>query len=238
MAKKTQAQKDLEKANEMLSSLGSSFIYSDKRKLGEAYKKAYNDYLNWINNSSKNGLNAYKNDVDSLFSQIINQKKFSYDPQEDKLFQLYKAQYMNEGGRAMKNQMGVASALAGGYNSSVAQTSAQTAYQSYLSALSEKAAETYQNALDMYKYNRQNLFDRYNVARDMNNAGNDAFYKQAEIKAQRMNNAYSTYNDDRSFQYNKYTADRNFYQNQGKSAQDQINWLKEYKLKNKLYKGG
>ncbi|MBQ9531148.1 MAG: hypothetical protein IJR70_03640 [Eubacterium sp.] len=234
---KTSSEKQLAKANKKLKKLG-GFKYKDSNGLYSDYSQAYKDYANWLNNPKKYGYGTYSNDVDSLFKEVMNQKKFSYDPKEDKLFQIYKQQYMNQGNRAMQNQLGAAAAFSGGYNSSAAQTSAQNAYQNYLNALSDKAAETYQNALNMYRYNQQNMFDKYNAARDMNNAANEAYWKQAEARAQRMNSTYSAYNDDRNYQYNKFSTDRNFYQTQGKNALDQINWLKEYKLKKKQYKGG
>ena len=234
---KTSSEKKLEKANKKLKELN-KFKYDDSQGLSSAYSLAYNDYSNWLKNASKNGYGKYSGDVESLYGDVMNQKKFSYDPVKDKLFQLYKQQYTNQGSRAMQNQLGAAAAFSGGYNSSAALTSSQNAYQNYLTALSEKAAETYQNALNMYKYNQQNLFDKYNAARDMNNTANEAFWKQADARAQRMNSAYSAYNDDKNYQYNKYSSDRDFYQSQGKNALDQINWLKEYKLKKKQYKGG
>ena len=234
---KSSTQKKLDKANSKLKKL-EKFKYNDGKGLSSAYSAAYKDYLNTLNNPTEYGYGKYSSDVEALFDEVMNQKKFSYDPKDDKLFQLYKQQYTNQGNRAMRNQLGAAAALSGGYNSSVAQTSSQNAYQNYLNALSEKAAETYQNALNMYKYNQQNTLDKYNAARDMNNASNEAYWKQADAKAQKMNSAYNAYNDDRNYQYNNFSSDRSFYQTQAKNAVDQLNWLKEYKLKKKLYKGG
>ena len=235
--KKTAAEKQLATANSKIKALG-GFSYSDKAGLKSAYDSAYSDYNGWVNNPTAHGFNAYITDVNELYDQVQN---YTYDPQKDGLFQMYKNQYQAQGTRAMQNQMGVAAALSGGYNSSVAQTSAQQQYQDIMSGLNDKAAETYQ-------LNRQNLIDRYNTARDMNNAGNDAYWKQVDVRANRMNNAYSAYNDDRTFQYNKYNNDRTYWQTQGQNAQTQINWQKEYdqtnawnkknyNLQKKQYKG-
>jgi len=231
------AQEKLNTANKNLNNLG-TFKYSDSTGLQSAYNGAYKDYNDWIENPNKYGYNKYQSDVDKLFNQVMSQEKFSYDPQQDKLFQMYKQQYQAQGQRAMQNQMGVAAARSGGYNSSAAQSAAQSTYQGYMDALSEKAAETYQNSLDMYKYNQQQLLNRYNTARDMNNAGNEAYWKQADAKAQKMNNTYSVFNDDRSYQWNKYSDNRNFLQTQVKNAQDQVNWQKEYELQKRQVNGG
>ena len=235
--KKTAAEKQLATANSRIKKLG-SFPYSDKAGLKSTYNSAYRDYTGWVNNPTAHGFNTYITDVKKLYNQVQN---YTYDPQKDGLFQMYKNQYQAQGTRAMQNQMGVAAALSGGYNSSVAQTSAQQQYKDIMSGLNDKAAETYQ-------LNRQNLIDRYNTARDMNNAGNDDYWKQVDVRANRMNNAYSAYNDDRTFQYNKYNNDRTYWQTQGQNAQTQINWQKEYdqtnawnkknyNLQKKQYKG-
>ena len=234
---KTALQKEYNKANTKLKGLN-SFKYNDSADLKALYNSAFSDYNSFINNPQKNGYNAYISDVNELFDRVMNQESFSYDPKTDRLFQMYKQQYQSRGQSAMQNAMGVAAAASGGYNSSAAQTSAQSVYQTYMDELSDRAAETYQNALDMYKYNQQNLLDKYNAAREMNNSSNDAFFKQADMKAQTLNNAFNAYNDDRSFQYNQFSDDRSFYQNQSKNALEQLNWLNEYNLQKKLYKGG
>lgn len=222
---KSAAEKNLDTAKDKLSALGS---FSYKGNLDKQYNADYNEYNAFYNNPEQNGYNAYITDVNELFEQIMNQKEFSYDPQKDKLFQMYKKQYNAQGNRAMQNQMGIASANSGGYNSSVAQTSAQGTFQSYMDELSEKASQTYQNALDMYKYDQQNLLNRYNTARDMNNAGNEAYWKQLDAKKQKMDTSYNAWQDDKTFQYNQYSDDRGYWQAQGQNAQNQINWQKDY----------
>ncbi|MCM1286512.1 MAG: hypothetical protein NC213_09915 [Acetobacter sp.] len=222
---KSAAEKNLATANSKLNALGS---LKYKGNLDKQYNTDYNDYNNFYNNPEKYGYNAYITDVNELFDQVMNQKEFSYDPQKDKLFQMHKKQYNAQGNKAMQNQMGVAAVNSGGYNSSVAQTSAQSAFQGYMDALSEKASETYQNALDMYKYDQQNLLNRYNTARDMNNAGNEAYWKQLDSKQQKSDTSYNAWMDDKNFQYNQYSDNRNYWQTQGQNAQSQINWQKDY----------
>lgn len=239
------AKANLITAQNELNKLG-DFTYTGN--LDAEYNSAYSDYNDFYNNPQANGYNAYINDVNSLFDQVMNQQKFSYDPQKDALFQMYKKQYEAQGNRAMQNQMGVATANSGGYNSSVAQTSAQNIFQGYMDQLSEKASQTYQNALDMYKYKQQNLLDRYNIAKNMNDSGNDAYWKQLDAKQQKANNAYTAWQNDKTFQYNQYSDNRNYWQQESQKAQNQINWQaeydqaekwndKNYKLNKKLYKG-
>ena len=235
-AKKSLEQKQLEKANKKLKEL-EKFSFNDKKGLKKLYKDAFNEYSKWVTNPEEYGYNAYYADVDNLFNKLMEEKKFTYDPSSDPLFQTYKDLYHNMGMRAMQNTLGAASALSGGYNSSAAQTSSQMAYKSYLDALGEKAGETYNSALDKYRFNQQDLLNRFSAARDMNNSGNEAYRLGTDIRNQQMNSAYNAFNDERDFQYGSFANDRNFYQNQGKNALNQINWQKEYALQKKLYKG-
>lgn len=222
--KKTAAQKQKETAQAKLKS--TKFSYD--KSLENNYKSAYDDYINFYNNPEANGFNAYINDVTDLYDQVMNQEKFSYDPQKDQLFQMYKKQYQAQGNRAMQNQMGAAAANSGGYNSSAAQTSAQNTFQTYMNDLSQKASETYKNSLDMYKYNQQNLLDRYNIARDMNNSGNDAYWKQLDAKNQMQSNAYNLFQDDKTFKYNQFVNDRDYWTGRIDAAQGQINFDNDY----------
>lgn len=234
--------------NNALNQLGKYGSFSYNSIFDDKYNNAKNSYDDIINNPSKYGYNSHITDVNDLFEQIMNQEKFSYDTKKDALFQMYKKQYEAQGKRSMQNQMGVAAAMSGGYNSSVAQTSAQKQFQNSMDELSKKAAETYQNSLDMYKYKQQNLLNRYNTARDMNNAGNEAYWKQVDVATNNMNNAYNAWQDDRNFQYNSWNDGRTYWAGRADAAQGQVNWEKEYnqtenwnkknyELQKKIYKG-
>ena len=222
-----------------------TFKYNDSGKLYSGYNTANDEFKSLYGNARANGLDAYKTggiyadvaNVDDLFDQVMNQEQFSYDPQTDALFQMYKKQYQQQGQRAMKNAMGVGAAMSGGYNSSAAQTASQTAYTGYMDALNEKASETYQNALDMYKYNSQQLLDRYNLVREANAAGNKAYYQKLGAASDNLNHAYNAWSSDREFQYGKYNDDRQYYLDRMKNAQQNEQWQKTYKLQKKGYTG-
>lgn len=211
--------------------------------LESRWKEADNAYNSWLARESEL-TDPYLSDVNKLFDSIMNQKEFSYDPAQDQLFQMYKQQYNQQGTRAMQNAMGVGVARSGGYNSSAAQTAAQTTYGSYLNALNDKVADTYQNALDMWKYNQQNTINRFNMARDMNESANNRYYTQAGLLSQKANNLWGMYNNDRQFNWQKESDNRlfNFQKEQADIANTQ--WKKqfelsqkEYQLNKKLYKG-
>lgn len=227
----------LNTANKAVANYGKGYAY--KGAAQTKYNQANTAYENFIKNGGdgKFKLDKYITQVNDLFKDIMDYGDFSYDPQKDQLFQMYKQQYKAQGNKAMNNLMGVGAAYSGGYNSSAAQTAAQSTYQGYMDDLSNKAADTYQNALNMWKYKQQNLIDKYNITRDMNNDSNNAYWKQAETLQNMRNNAYNVFQDDRSYGASRWDANATYWQKRADSLQNQINWQADYALSKKKYKG-
>ena len=93
----------------------------------------------------------YSGAIASLYEQIMNRPKFSYDVNKDPLFQQYKNQYVTQGQRAMQDVMGQAAALTGGYGNSWGSTAGYQAYQAYLQQLNSAIPELEQRAFDRYQ---------------------------------------------------------------------------------------
>ena len=88
--------------------------------------------------------------INDMLGQYMNRDKFSYDVNEDALFQQLKDQYAMMGQQAMMDTMGQASALTGGYGNSYAQGVGQQAYQGYIQQLTDRVPDFYQMALNQY----------------------------------------------------------------------------------------
>ena len=58
---------------------------------------------------------SYSGQLGDLYNKINNRSPFSYDASKDPLYQSYKDQYIQGGKLAMKDTMGQAAALTGGY---------------------------------------------------------------------------------------------------------------------------
>jgi len=109
--------------------------------------------------------NGYSQQVQDAFDQLQGRAPFSYDVNEDALYQQYRDQYTRLGRDAMEDTLGIAQAMTGGYANSYAQTAGQQAYQGYLSQLGDKLPQLYQLALDRYSQEGENLQQRYELAR-------------------------------------------------------------------------
>ena len=79
---------------------------------------------------------TYDAGLADLYDRISTRPAFTYDVAKDPLYQQYKDQYVQQGKLAMKDTMGQAAALTGGYGSTYGQQVGQQAYDAYLQKLS------------------------------------------------------------------------------------------------------
>ena len=144
---------------------------------------------------------------------------FSYNFNEDALYQQYKDQYMKQGKMAMMDTMGQAAALTGGYGNSYAQMVGQQAYNAQLENLNDIIPELYGMALDKYQMEGQDLLNTIGLL------GNERDYELGLYKddyARRLE-AYTIANDD-------YYNSANMY----KTEQDAINDLAQQDWQNAM----
>lgn len=95
-------------------------------------------------------LSKYQARIDALADAILNRDPFSYDKNNDPLYQQYKESYTRGGQRGMQDTLAQVSARTGGLASSYAETAAQQTYNNYMAELANKVPELYQLAYSMY----------------------------------------------------------------------------------------
>lgn len=105
----------------------------------------------------------WQGSIDDTLSQILNRDKFSYDINEDAMYQQLAQQYALYGKQAMMDTVGQVSGLTGGYGNSYAQSAGQQAYQGYLQQLNDRVPEFYQMALTRYNQQGEDLLNRYGM---------------------------------------------------------------------------
>lgn len=106
---------------------------------------------------------SFDQQLQDLYGQITNRPDFQYDVNADPLYQQYKDQYVQQGKLAMKDTMGQAAALTGGYGSTYGQQVGQQAYDAYLQQLSAAIPELYSLAYDRYKDKGDRLLTQYGL---------------------------------------------------------------------------
>lgn len=105
--------------------------------------------------------NTYGQQADSMLSEILDRKDFSYDHTTDPLYSSYKKTYTREGKRATADALGEAAAATGGIPSSYAVSAASQAGNYYASQLADKVPELYEMAYNKYLQEYQMKLNDY-----------------------------------------------------------------------------
>ena len=201
-----------------------------------------------VHNSAKPPAYTSKYDdlIDSNLNSILNREKFSYNPNSDALYQQYKDSYTRNGQKAMKDTMGNAALLTGGYGNSYAVTAGQQAYNNYMQQLADKIPELEQRAYERY---RDDTSDLYNQSDLLNTIESRDYGRYRDDMSDYLNDRdyyYNAYNNERNFDYGKYRddvadaqadraynrsvyeSDRNFDYQKDRDAVADTQWQKQY----------
>ena len=114
----------------------------------------------------------YQNEANDYLNQYDNRGQFSYNAENDPIYQSLRSQYVHQGRRAMEDTMGQAAGLTGGYGSTYSQGAGQQAYNEYLTKLNAQIPGLAQQARSAWDAEGNRLLDRYNLAL---NAANTAY---------------------------------------------------------------
>ena len=158
----------------------------------------------------------YNPQIQALLNQILNRDDFSYDAENDPLFQQYKSMYQREGDRAMRDTLAEAAASAGGMNS-YAIGAAQQANNYYAAQLGDKIPELYQLAYEMYLADKESDIQNLGILNQLSDTQYARYRDTMSDWRGDRDFAYGVYRDDVAdgqwdamFDYNAYTGDRDF----------------------------
>lgn len=99
-------------------------------------------------------------------NDYVNRGKFTYDFNSDPVYNQYKDSYTRQGKLAMKDTMGQAAALTGGYGNSYAQTAGQQVYNNYMQQLNDIVPTLSENAYSRYVQEGQDMLSKANALGD------------------------------------------------------------------------
>lgn len=145
---------------------GSEYIKLDSANGGGAYQQAV-AALNSVNSTRPVYDPSYDAQLADIYNQIVGRDKFSYDINSDMLYDQYRQQYTELGRLAMKDTMGQAAGLTGGYGSSYAQSVGQQQYDAYLQRLNDVIPDLYDRAYGKYRDEGSDLMQQYAMLGDL-----------------------------------------------------------------------
>ena len=162
-------------------------------------------------------------------NDYMNRPDFQYNMSSDPLYQQYKELYQRQGKLAMKDTIGQAAAMNGGYGSSYGQMAGQQMYDSKLQQLNDRVPELYNLALSKYQADGEQLLNRFNLASSME--GQDYNRYQDALSAWQNERDYATnrYDNERTTDYNLWADQDNReysrYKDTRTQAQKQVEYL-------------
>lgn len=109
----------------------------------------------------------YDQQINDLYGQIQDRPGFSYDLNGDALWQQYKDRYTQNAKRSMRDTMGQATGLTGGYGSTYAQGVGQQAYDEQMRGLTDKVPELADRAYKRWQDEGDQILTQYNLANQL-----------------------------------------------------------------------
>ena len=140
----------------------------------------------------------WDDELTSLYDQIRNRKKFSYDMGTDPLYQQYREQYQRLGRLAMQDTMGQAAALTGGYGSTYGEQVGQQAYNAYLQNLNDIVPQLQQQAYQRYQDEGTDLYKQYSLVKGREDTDYGRYRDTVSDYYSDLSDARSAYNSERS----------------------------------------
>ena len=153
----------------------------------------------------------WDDELTSLYDQIRNRKKFSYDMGTDPLYQQYREQYQRLGRLAMQDTMGQAAALTGGYGSTYGEQVGQQAYTAYLQNLNDIVPQLQQQAYQRYQDEGTDLYNQYSLVKGREDTDYGRYRDTVSDYYSDLSDARSAYNSERSLDQSQWETMLNYW---------------------------
>lgn len=153
----------------------------------------------------------WDDELTSLYDQIRNRKKFSYDMGTDPLYQQYREQYQRLGRLAMQDTMGQAAALTGGYGSTYGEQVGQQAYNAYLQNLNDIVPQLQQQAYQRYQDEGTDLYNQYSLVKGREDTDYGRYRDTVSDYYSDLSDARSAYNSERSLDQSQWETMLNYW---------------------------
>ena len=150
----------------------------------------------------QSGKTSYSDQVQAMMDKIMNRDKFSYDVDNDQLFQQALASAMNSGKQAMQDTIGQASALTGGYGSTYATSAGNQAYNAFIEDAYNNLPQYYQMAMEAYQMEGDEMYRQFGMLSELDdkeyNRNVAAYDATFQYRNRAYDEAYNAYRDSKN----------------------------------------
>lgn len=179
----------------------------------------YYDKLQDLENSKPADFQSqYQADINNIVNSIMNREAFQTDDVfESDLYNTYREQYINNAQKAMRDTMGNAAAMTGGYGSTYAQAAGQQAYDAQLQQLNDKTLDIYDRVYNQYLQEGQELYNQLGMLNE-----------QDSIDYGRYRDTVSDYYNDLNYYAGRYDSSYNQDFNEYQTDLQAQQWAEQY----------
>lgn len=174
-------------------------------------------------------------DLKAYYDALLNREDFSFDLNNNALYNQYKDFYTKRGNLAMMDTIGQASAMTGGYGNSYAASAGQQAYQQNLDKLGEMVPEVYNLALQQYQLEGEQLYNKYALAAGERDTSYgqyvdalNQYYTDYDMAYQQHSDVVDRWYADVDRAYGVYGDARDYEYQQERAAVADSQWAKEF----------
>ena len=203
---------------------------TDGYRQSDAVQKSYADWQTAQASKPMDYKSTYTQQLDDLLGQVMNRPKFQYDVNQDALYRQARDLYMQTGRQAMKDTIGQASAMTGGYGNSYAASAGNQAYQQYLTQLAGMVPEYYDRALQAYNNEGDQLARQYQMLGQRECQDYDRYRDTVSDWDRSVDRALQTYNTLYGQDYGQYSDSMNQAYNALNAAENAQQWQANYNL--------
>lgn len=172
------------------------------------------------------GNRTYASQYAQAINDYVNRGKFSYDFNADPIYNQYKDSYTRQGKLAMRDTMGQAAALTGGYGNSYAQTAGQQVYNNYMQQLNDVVPQLNELAYARYTQEGNDLLNKANALGEADSNEYQRLLQNYSIAADEFNTASAL---ERNFASDALAREQLEYQKERDKVSD-AQWEKQYAL--------
>jgi hypothetical protein len=184
--------------------------YAEGQRVSDAYKQ----YQGAVAAKPADYASPYQGQIDAAYQKILSRQPFKYDMNADAMYQQYKDAYTRQGGMAMRDTMGQAAAMTGGYGNSYAQTAGQQAYQGYMQGLNDKVPELADRAFNRYQSEGNDLYNQLAMSQGMDQTAYGKYRDQVGDWQANVGRLQGDYASERGFDIDMYRNAVSDWQNQ------------------------
>ena len=184
--------------------------YAEGQRVSDAYKQ----YQGAVAAKPADYASPYQGQIDAAYQKILSRQPFKYDMNADAMYQQYKDAYTRQGNMAMKDTMGQAAAMTGGYGNSYAQTAGQQAYQGYMQGLNDKVPELADRAFNRYQSEGNDMYNQLAMSQGMDQTAYGKYRDQVGDWQTNVGRLQGDYTSERGFDIDMYRNAVSDWQNQ------------------------